>query len=443
MKCEWCKIGFGAFFILLCVSFLTYQFIEPAPPKDITIAAGRTDGAYYQYALRYQKLLKDEGFNLEIVPTSGSVDALKLLNDKKVDVAFVQGGAASQSDTSHLMSLGSIYFEPLWIFYRNTVNPTYVYDLKGSRIAIGSEGSGTRALAEHLLDENKITDSNTTFLPLSGEDAIKAIKAGEIDAVFSVISESSPQITELLRDPNIELLEIRRALAYEKRMHYLKDLHLGEGTLNLDENLPAKSVSILGTTATLVVDEDIHPDLIRLLLKTAKTVHSPASTFAHQDEFPSRDYTEIEMSEDAARFIIKGESFLERNLPFALAGTVDRLLIMLIPLATLIFPLFKGAMPLYRWRIRSKIYKWYKFVRSIDLLIEKMDEDELATSLNQIEELDLEVKKDSDIPLSYMGEYYELRVHIELIDARLRERLKLLRGEMNTKNIDEEMSQPS
>ncbi|MGX9417536.1 TAXI family TRAP transporter solute-binding subunit [Vibrio sp. WJH972] len=442
MRCEWCKIGFGVLFVLVAVSIFTYQFIEPAAPKNISIATGRTDGAYYQYALRYQELLKDEGFELEIVPTSGSVEALQLLNEKKIDVAFVQGGAASQVDTSNLMTLGSVYFEPLWIFYRRTISPTYIYDLKGSHIAIGSEGSGTRALSLQLLNENKLNDENTTLLPLSGDDAIKALKAGEIDALFSVISASSPHITELLRDPNIELLEMRRALAYEKRMHYLKDLHLGEGSLDLDENLPNQSIDILGTTATLVVDKEIHPDSIRLLLKAAKEIHSPASTFAQKDQFPTRDFTEIEMSEDAERYILKGESFLERHLPFSLAGTVDRLLIMIIPLATLIFPLFKGAMPLYRWRVRSKIYKWYKFVRSIDLLIEKMNETELTTSLKQIEDLDLEVKKDSDIPLSYMGEYYELRVHIELIDARLREKIKLVRKN-STGDSEKETSQAS
>lgn len=426
MRKEWYKIGFSAFFILLITSALTYQFIDPAPPHHLTIATGRSDGAYYQYAKRYQTLLKENDFDLQITPTKGSVEALDLLNQGKVDVAFVQGGAASQLDTANLMALCSIYFEPIWIFYRSDLTPTYIYDLKGKEIAIGNEGSGTRALSLQLLNENGLSETNTDFFELSGDDAVKALKQGEIDALFTVISATSPRITELLSDPNISVLNMRRALAYGKRLHYLKDLYLGEGTLDLDSNIPDQSLTLLGTTATLVSNKDIHPKLIRLMLKTAKLIHQPPSTFNHKNEFPSSDYTEIKMSDDAARYITKGESFLERNLPFWLANSVDRLLIMLIPLITLLFPLLKGAMPLYRWRIRSKIYKWYKFVRSIDLHIETMEENDILTSIKQINDLALEVKKDSDIPLSYMGEYYELRVHIELIETRLREKLKKL-----------------
>lgn len=426
MRCEWCKIGFGAVFILVLGLAFTSQFIDPAPPNHLTIATGSKEGAYYQYAKRYQELLKGEKFDLRIVPTKGSVEALQLLENKKVDVAFVQGGTADTANIANMMALGSIYFEPLWIFYKKPMDLAYIYDLKGKHLAIGGEGSGTRALGLNLLHANEVTAENTTFLPLSGKDGVNALKEGKVDALFSVIAASSPRIVELLRDPTIGLMDMRRAQAYGKRMHFLKDLTLGEGALDLDENIPSKTLTLLGTTATLVADKDIHPDLIRLLLKEVKIVHGNSSTFATKGEFPTDQYTEIPMSKDASRYIQKGESFLERHFPFWIANTIDRLLILIIPLATLLIPLFKGALPLYRWRIRSKIYKWYKFVRDIDLRIEKMSESEVKTSIEQIEELSLEVKKDSKIPLSYMGEYYDLRMHMELIHERLEAKLKML-----------------
>ncbi len=420
MKCEWCKIGFGSFLAILIVGIVSYQFITPPPPKTLKIATGKADGSYYKYGTIYHKILKKDKFDLQVIPSAGSVAALKMLEKKEVDVAFVQGGTAKKEDMKNLMSLGSIYFEPLWIFYSKKLDIKYLYQLRGKRLYIGGKGSGTRALAKVLLKQNRIDSSNTNFVNLNGENAENALKNGSIDALFMVISATSSKVKKLLYNKDIKLFSFKRAKAYSKRFNYLSPLVLGEGVISLEKNIPNHDITLLGTTATLVARRDLHPDLIRLILRAAKKVHSKASIFSSRGEFPTEKYTQIPMSEDAQIYLKKGDSFLQKIFPFWIASTIDRMIVMILPLLIMLLPLLKGFFPLYRWRIRSKIYKWYKILRKFDDRIENADTQELEQIKKELKILLNEIEKNSDIPLSYMGEYYDLKVHVNLILDKVR-----------------------
>ncbi|MBE0492039.1 MAG: TAXI family TRAP transporter solute-binding subunit [Sulfurospirillum sp.] len=423
MRCEWCKIAFIITASIAAILAFSYQFIDPAPPRTITIATGSTSGSYFSFANTYKKLLQKQRFELVIVPTAGSVEALQKLQNKEVDVAFIQGGTAQQSDKENLESLASIYFEPLWIFYNANLNFKYINELKGKKIAIGALGSGTRPLALDILHENHINENNSHLLELSGKNAKESLLNGEIDAFFTVISPHSPMIQELLINPNIKLLNIKRANAYSKRFQYLTPLHLSEGVVNLEKNIPTQNITLLSTTATLVIQKDLHPDLIRLLLKSAKEIHAKTSIFQESENFPSDKYLQIPINQDAQHYLQKGDSFLEKIFPFWIASTIDRFIIMIIPLLTLLFPIIKGALPLYRWRIRSKIYKWYKILHEIDLKLDCLNANELKSIQTDLEKMAHDIQHDSKIPLSYMGEYYDLRVHADLILARIEKKL--------------------
>lgn len=424
MKCEWCKISFGVIVVVLLVLAISYQFIDPAAPKDIKIATGSKEGSYYKFAQEYKKILKKEKFNLEIIPTAGSIDALKKLENKEVDIAFIQGGTASKKDIANLASLASIYFEPIWIFYNSHLNINYINQLQGKKIAIGINGSGTQPLALEILKQNNINSSNTTFLKLPINEAKKALENGEIDALFTVISPTSSHILTLIENQNIQLLHMKRASAYSKRFHYITPLKIGEGVINLEKNIPPQELSLISTTATLVSKKDLHPDLIRLLLKTAKIVHAKPSIFEENITFPNQNYTQIPLHVDAKHYLEKGDSFLEKIFPFWIASSIDRLIIMIIPLLTLLFPLFKGLMPIYRWRIRSKIYKWYKILHEADSKLTSLNKKELINIQKDLLQMFNDMEKDSDVPLSYMGEYYDLKVHANLILGRIEKLLK-------------------
>jgi TRAP transporter TAXI family solute receptor len=424
MKCEWCKITCGIIAIVFLILGISYQFIDPAPSRSIKIATGSVEGSYYKFATEYKKILEKEKFELTIIPTAGSVAALEKLENKEVDIAFVQGGTAKLEDIENLTSLASLYFEPLWVFYSSKLQISYINELRGKKIAIGVDGSGTQPLALEILKQNDINANNTEFLKLSTQEAKQALEEGSIDALFTVISPTSDKILSMLANQNIKLLDIKRASAYSKKFDFLTPLKIGEGVISLVDNIPSKEITLISTTATLVSQKDLHPDLIRLILKTAKTMHATPSIFEESENFPSKKYVQIPLHVDAAHYLEKGDSFLEKIFPFWIASSIDRLIIMIIPLLTLLFPLIKGALPLYRWRIRSKIYKWYKILHEIDIKLENISKEELRTIKNDLEKMAQDMQEDSNIPLSYMGEYYDLRVHANLILGRIEKLLE-------------------
>lgn len=412
--------------ILLAFIFMFYfasGFVEPAPKKELTIATGSTSGNYYKSALRYQKLLAEQNVKLNIVSTTGSVENLDLLNAGKADIAFVQAGIIDSNDNKNIESLASIYHEPLWVFYKNSgYTIEYIVELISKKVSIGGNGSGTQYLAIQMLIDNGLTTDNTELISLPAKESKEKLLSGEIDAMFLVSSPDSDEVVELLSDPNIELLNLKRVKAYNQKYKFLSSLILHEGTIDLYKNLPSENKKLLSTTANLVCNKGLNDELIRIFAKQIKIVHSEQSIFEEENQFPSLDNLDTDVNKAAQNYLINGDSWLETIFPFWIASQIDRLKILLIPLLTLLFPLFKGVLPLYTWTIRSKIYKWYK---RLDILenTTTLTREQLEKNIQELKELKSEVQQQTKVPLSYKGEYYNLLLHIDLVSKEMTRRL--------------------
>ncbi|NQY95210.1 MAG: ABC transporter substrate-binding protein, partial [Campylobacteraceae bacterium] len=349
----------------------------------------------------------------------------KLLQEKKADIGFVQSGTLNQSDKKNIQSLASIYYEPLWIFYKNEgYEINYIIELIGKKISMGSQGSGTFDLSMQILNDNGINNSNSEFLNYNSSEAKKALIAGEIDALLTVISPNSDIVQELLSNPKINVLSIKRAQAYSRKYSYLTTLNLYEGTMDLYRNIPSNNMNLLAATANLVTREGIPHELIRLLLKKVKEVHKSKSLFAQENQFPNTLNLDTKINKEALKYLNNGDSWLESIFPYWIASNMDRLKLLLIPLLTLMFPLFKGVAPLYRWTMRSKIYKWYKTVNEIDKKIKHITiQKDLKVELENLETLQSAIQDHTNVPMSFMGEYYNLLMHVELIINKIKMKL--------------------
>jgi hypothetical protein len=413
---------FGPALVLTAVAFVVaISFVKPAPPRRIVLATGRPDGAYHLFGLRYQAELAREGVTVELRPTAGAVENVRLLLDPAagVDVAFVQGGVGATAPDADLVALGSLYFEPLWIFTRGAVRSDDIRGLRGLRIAVGPEGSGTRALVDLLLRANGIGAATATLLPLTGLDAVQALRAGEVDAAVFVASPASATVREAVSIADATLLSFPRAEAYTRLFPFLSRLTLPEGALSLERNLPRREVFLLSPTASLVVRPDFHPALSDLLLVSARKIHGRAGVFERARQFPSPDFTAFPLSEEALRFHRSGPPFLARYLPFWAATLVDRLKIMLLPLVALLFPLFKIAPPIYRWQTRRKIYRWYHEVQAADVaLCQPRPAEELDRLLATLDRVEHQVRQ-IPIPPAHSESHFQLRAHIDLVRAKV------------------------
>ena len=415
------KIFTPAIIIVLVGFVAAYQFVAPAPPRKISIGTGSPNGAYFAFGKKYSELFAKENISLEVKITAGSAENLKLLESDSdgVDIAFVQGGMSTLADTEKLVSLGSLYFEPLWIFHQKGLSLHRLSDLKGLRVAVGEEGSGTKVLAMQLLGLNGITAKNTQLLSYPSQLAVERLLNGEIDIAFFVSTHRSSYILRLLGSKSIKLMGLERAEAYALRYHYLHVFKLPEGVIDFQNNIPSHDLTLVAPTAQLVARSDLHPALVDLFLETAEKIHKSGGGFESRGEFPAPIYLDYELNEDAKRFYRSGPPFLQRYLPFWVATFFSRMKIMLLPLIALLYPLFKLMPPIYRWKMRSRIYRWYSELEAVDPEMNKEDLTEnLEKYLSVLDNLEKKVSNIS-VPLAFSEELYSLRLHIDMLQNKL------------------------
>lgn len=410
--------------------WLALHFVRPAPPRSLTMSGGPQGSSFETYAERYRAILAENGIRLKIVPSAGSLQNLDRLGDphSHFDIALVQSGlteaeAARQgSNTADLVSLGSMFYQPLAIFYRARKPISRLSQLKGERIAVGKEGSGTRLLALKLLDGNGIDlHGQTKLLPLDGEAARNALLAGKVDAIF-LTGDSAPIATlrALLHARGIMMFDFPQADAYTRRFPYLYKLQIPPGAFDLGANLPAKPMYLLAPAVELIAHSDLHPALCDLLIEAAQQVHGRASLLQYAHEFPNTSTYTFPLDTEAARFYKSGNRSLAYTyLPFWLASLVSRIAVVLVPIIIILIPGLRYLPNLYRWRVDARIHRRYGELMALEReSLAQLTPERHAALLERLEEIERSVIL-RKIPGSHAEQLYQLREHIEFVRQNL------------------------
>ncbi|MGQ7843607.1 TAXI family TRAP transporter solute-binding subunit [Granulosicoccus sp. 3-233] len=416
----------GTAVLIAAALWISYQFIEPAPPDTLVMATGNREGAYHAFAMQLSEEFAKEGVTLQLRETAGSVENLALLEeDSDVKVAFLQSGIASAAEHPQLRGLASVDFEPLWLFSNQQTRLRSIGDLKGLRVAVGAPGSGTRQVALKLLADNALTDAELTLLPLTGSAAVDALLDGSIDAALTISSANAGMVQRLLAEPDVRLMSVGRAEAYARRYSWFSHLTLPRGVIDLAQDRPPETIDLIAVAATLVASDDLHPALADLMMRAAASVAARDTLFSRAGRFPSRDFLDFPVSADAERYYKYGVPFLLRYLPFWAANLVDRLKLLALPLLALLLPLSRMLPPAYRWTVRKKVYHWYDEVQAID---QSTSDDSSPAALSRCL---LELKRIEDearaieVPLSYAHELYALRQHIDMLTQQIERRQEI------------------
>ncbi len=407
----------------LAASLMAFGFFNSAAPNSLTISSGPAGSAFQRNAEQYKKILAKQGVTLKILPSDGSGDNLQKLANPKVavDVAFVLGGEANPTQAENLVSLGSISYQPLMIFYRGQPKGL-LSEFKGLRIDIGPDGSGTNSLAHALLAANGIKDGDgTTYIDTASDDTVRALHDNRIDAFFAM-SDSTPSavIRQLLRTPDVHLFNFTQADGYARRITYLNKLLLPRGSLDFGEDIPAEDVQLIGPTVELVARDTLHPAISDLLLEAAREVHGKPGLYKKRGEFPAPLEHEFRISPDATRYYASGKSFLYRTFPFWIASLIARIVAVLVPVALVLIPGIKFVPALYRWRMTSRIYRWYGALQRLehDALKPSVDakrREELLRHLDHIENAVVKIV----VPPAFGDLFYGLRGHISAVRESL------------------------
>ena len=409
--------------ITLTVVLAVFWFFESAPPRTLTISSGAPGSGFATNAERYRPILARNGVTLKILPSQGSLENLERLCDKSipVDVGFVQGGVTNAEGNAKLVSLGSVSFEPLFVFYRANSNLTVLSQLAGKRLAIGAPGSGTHTLALSLLQLNGIVPGGPTELSdQDAETAIKALLADKVDAIFLMgDSASRAQIREMLLSPGIQLFDFAQADAYSRSITYLNKLVLPQGSIDFGKNIPAHDIQLIGPTVELLARPSLHPALSDLLLDAAHEVHGKPSLLKHRNEFPAPLEGDYPISADAARFYKSGKGFLYNALPYWLASIVRRIMLAFVPAVVLLIPGLRVIPAIFRLRIRLKLYRWYRALLALERTVtEASPEESRRQSAARLDAIETEVNR-MKVPASFADQFYSLRQHIDYVRARL------------------------
>ena len=430
----------GGPFIVLVIALLAvaYWVLDPNPPAKVVLATGTEQGAYAAFGARYAEVLKSYGVTVELRSTQGSGENLRLLRDGKsgVDIAFVQGGSGERSrkeatavapaddaDEAGLVSLGSLFYEPLWLFYRTDSAQrllkapalTSLSQLPGWRLNIGARGSGSPNLMRKLIEANRIDLATLTIERKAQTPATMDLLAGDSDALVFASAPEALMVQMLLQTPGIALYDFAQADAYSRRFPFLSPVTLPRGVVDLAADVPPRDVRLLAPTATLVARGDTHPALLQLFMQAAQQIHGGAGWFQHKGDFPKAGGTEQPLAKEAQRFYAGGVPVLQRYLPFWLANLIERMWPVLVSIIAILIPLSRALPPLYQFRIRRRIFRWYAQLRDVEEAMGKQPSDELLARLGEIESRVEHVT----VPLSYADELYSLRSHIQLVRGRL------------------------
>ncbi len=414
-------------FVLLTLLLLAlaYAWLDPMPPRQITLATGPAQSAYDELGKRYAQILKGYGIEVKQQPSQGAAHNLQLLREGQVDIAFVQGGTGAPTEDDALESLGSLFVEPVWLFYRGEaarrVRPqgtlTSLGELQGLRLNVGAEGSGVPSLMQRLFDANRIDPASLRLSTLDQTPAVMALLAGEIDALVLASAPESLMVQMLLQTPGVRLMDFSQSEAYARRFSFLTPVTLPRGVVDLARDIPAQDVRLIATTTTLLAGPDVHPALLQLFSQASLRLHGPAGWFNRVREFPNTGQTEFPLAQEAERTLRNGVPLLQRYLSFTLANLLERMWLALGIILASLLPLSRIVPPLYTFRIRSRVFRWYAQLKQIEERIGAGagSREEWLQALQQLDARAARVK----VPLSYAEELYALRQHIGMVRARL------------------------
>jgi len=416
-------------FLLLAIGLLAlaYWWLDPIPPDRVRLATGPAQSAYAEFGTRYQKALAASGIEVVLLPSEGSSDNLRMVQQGQADLGFVQGGSRkpSQDDDTSPVSLGDLFVEPVWLFYREeaarkvsaSATLSSLGESRGLRINVGTPGSGVPQLMASLFDLNKIAPDAVTLSQLGQTDATVAFLEGSIDALVFASAPESLMVQMLLQTPGVKLMDFAQNEAYSRRLPFLAPVTLPRGVVDLAADVPAVDVHLVATTTTLLAAPGLHPAVLQLFSQASLAMHGGAGWFSRSREYPLAVNAEFPLAKEAERTIRSGVPLLQRYLPFQLANLLERMWLSLGIILALLLPLSRIIPPLYEFRIRSRVFRWYAQLRDIEDRVTE-HADTTPTLLQELDALELRVGK-VVIPLSHTDELYALRNHINLIRQKL------------------------
>jgi len=407
------------------VASLALIYFIPAPPSKVVMATAFKGASFEYYGRQYREIFARSHVELDLRETAGAVENLKLLQDPTagVQIAFVTGGLSDSKHTPEVLSLGTVYDQPFWIFYPANKQLDQLSQLKGKRIAVGPEGSATRHMAEQVLGKGGVNSETASLLPFAGEAADRALKDGQVDAVWIIGVPEATAVQSFLRNPSVRPMNFPMSEAFTRIFPDLTRMTLPQGTIDIERVIPSSDVQLIGTKSKVLIRSDLHPEIVQLLLQTMKEVHSGADLFHRNGEYPNGSDSEYTVAPTAIDFYKNGPSLMQRHLPLWASIHVQRAIALLLTGIAIGLPLLHFLPQSYNWMIRRRLFYWYAELRALEASFESVtSHKQLIDKQAEIERIEGDLSK-IHFPLTFSDQVYNLRHHIDLVRRKIASRL--------------------
>ncbi|MFP3390902.1 TAXI family TRAP transporter solute-binding subunit [Brevibacillus sp. SIMBA_040] len=257
-------------------------------PSQLVIATGGTGGTYYPLGGGMaDHITKNAGITATAQATGASAENIRLLRDKKADIAFTQNDIAEYASKGTNMfqqdgkieafqALGALYDETIQIVVSADSNIKNVADLKGKRVSVGAPGSGTEVNAQQILEAYGLTFDDTKLQRLSFADSAKAIQDGQLDAAFQTAGTPTAAITELAATIGVKIIPIdadKIDAIIAKYPFYVKTVV----PANTYQTVP-EEVTTVSVKSMLLVRADLSEDLV---YKVTKAIFENTDKLGH------------------------------------------------------------------------------------------------------------------------------------------------------------------
>jgi TRAP transporter TAXI family solute receptor len=413
--------GFAAAVAIVSIVSLILIYFIPTPPSKVTMATAFKGSSFEYYGRQYREIFARSNVDLELRPSSGAGENIKLLQDPRSGVQFslMVSGISDGKHAPGLLSLGTVYNNPYWIFYSSNEPVDRLSQLMGKRIAVGPEGSATRASAEQVLGKGGVNSETATFLPFAGTTAVEALNDGKVDAVWIIGAPDATAVKSLLQSPNVRIMSFPMAEAFTRIFPDLTRMVLPQGVIDIYRNIPPNDVQLIGSTTKVLVRSDLHPEIVQLLLQTMVEVHSGSNIFQRIGEFPNGTDVEYPVAPAAIDFYKNGPSFMQRHLPLWLSVHAQRAIAVLVTAIALSLPMFRFLPTAYNWLTRRRLFYWYAQLKALEA---SFDTDPTGKHLPQkraeIERIE-EAVSHIHFPLTFSDQLYNLRSHIDIVRRKI------------------------
>ena len=405
---------------VLVVTVAAMVLLFKPPPRRVVIAAGPAGSSAWRFAEQYRAIMARQGVVLEVLTTTGPLDNLARLSDPagRADIGLLPGGTTSTEDSPGLVSLGTLFYTPIWVFHRGrlpAVGGSWPRDI---RVALGAEGASPGDLGWRRLRAVGYPEDAPRPLTLEPAAAAESLQQGRVDMVAMVEPWEAHEVHVLLAADDVQIADMPRIDAHVALNPYLSKLMLPQGVADLVRNRPPRDVVLMAPKVSLVVRRDLNSAVQYLLLEAATEVHGGAGIFQRAGQFPAPERDDLVLSRAAESYYKSGTPVLQRHLPFWIAVALTQLGLVLLPVVGIAYPVLRGAPALYRWWMRSRLNRLYAELKLVEAAVAARSEgphEELASQLDQLAERASGMRVTS----AYLQTIYFLRQHIDLVRSRL------------------------